>query len=229
MNEFSLPETNSLPLKINGWKMNFLFGSLLGWSMFRGYANFREGISVKEVVFFESPLTLQSTCLLVNWKCTCKCLFIFLGGGFKYFLWRGYLFWNFSCFFLVFFLFFWLWAFGFLAFGFLAFGFLVFWLLASVGFWLLASVGLWPLLAFGFWASVGFWLLASVGLWLLSSVGFCWLLAFGFCWLPFWPLLAYWCWLLLLLLLLSRYMHTSLMGVVLTSPYIPTSTLWLKE
>ena len=27
----------------------------------------------------------------------------------------------------------------------------------------------------------------------------------------------------------SRYMHTSLMGVVLTSPYIPTSTLWLKE
>ena len=35
--------------------------------------------------------------------------------------------------------------------------------------------------------------------------------------------------LLLLLLFVSRYMHTSLMGVVLTSPYIPTSTLWLKE
>ena len=34
----TLPETNSSPLKMDGWKMNFL----LGWPNFRGYVNFRE-------------------------------------------------------------------------------------------------------------------------------------------------------------------------------------------
>ena len=37
-NGITLPETNSSPLKINGWKMNFL----LGWSIFRGYVSFGE-------------------------------------------------------------------------------------------------------------------------------------------------------------------------------------------
>ena len=41
---YTLPETNILPVKTKGWKMNFL----LGWSImsiFRGYVSFREGIS----------------------------------------------------------------------------------------------------------------------------------------------------------------------------------------
>ena len=36
----TLPETNSLPLKMDGWKLNFL----LGRTIFRGYVSFREGI-----------------------------------------------------------------------------------------------------------------------------------------------------------------------------------------
>ena len=35
----TLPETNSSPLKIDGWKTSFL----LGWPIFRGYVSFREG------------------------------------------------------------------------------------------------------------------------------------------------------------------------------------------
>ncbi len=38
----TLPETNSSPLKINGWKMHVL----LGWPIFRGYVSFREGIYI---------------------------------------------------------------------------------------------------------------------------------------------------------------------------------------
>ena len=34
---------------------------------------------------------------------------------------------------------------------------------------------------------------------------------------------------IVVVVVVSRYMHTSLMGVLLASPYIPTCTLWLKE
>ena len=36
--ECTLPETNSSPLKMDGWKMTFL----LGWPIFRGHVSFRE-------------------------------------------------------------------------------------------------------------------------------------------------------------------------------------------
>ncbi len=36
----TLPETNSSPLKIDGWNTTFLLGRLI----FRGYVGFREGI-----------------------------------------------------------------------------------------------------------------------------------------------------------------------------------------
>ena len=36
----TLPETNGLPLKLNGWKMNFL----LRGPILRGYVSFREGV-----------------------------------------------------------------------------------------------------------------------------------------------------------------------------------------
>ena len=36
----TLPETNSLPLKMDGWNTTFL----LGRPIFRGYVSFREGI-----------------------------------------------------------------------------------------------------------------------------------------------------------------------------------------
>ena len=39
-----LSQTNSSPLKTNGWKIAFPF---LGWSIFRGYVRFREGSSSK--------------------------------------------------------------------------------------------------------------------------------------------------------------------------------------
>ena len=35
----TLPETNSSPLKMDGWNTSFL----LGWPIFRGYGSFREG------------------------------------------------------------------------------------------------------------------------------------------------------------------------------------------
>ena len=35
---YTLPETNSSHLKMDGWKMNFL----LGWTIFRCYVSFRE-------------------------------------------------------------------------------------------------------------------------------------------------------------------------------------------
>ena len=38
----TLPETNSSPLKMDGWKMIHL---LSGWPIFRGYVSFREGSS----------------------------------------------------------------------------------------------------------------------------------------------------------------------------------------
>ena len=38
--EVTLPETNSSPLKMDGWNTSFL----LGWPMFRGYVSFRQGI-----------------------------------------------------------------------------------------------------------------------------------------------------------------------------------------
>ncbi len=37
---FTLPETNSSPLKMDGWETSFL----LGWPIFRCYVSFREGI-----------------------------------------------------------------------------------------------------------------------------------------------------------------------------------------
>ena len=39
---YTLPETNSSPLKMDGLKMNLL----LGWPNFRSYVSFREGISI---------------------------------------------------------------------------------------------------------------------------------------------------------------------------------------
>ena len=39
--KFTLPETNSSHLKMDGWKMNFL----LGWPIFRDHVSFRECIS----------------------------------------------------------------------------------------------------------------------------------------------------------------------------------------
>ena len=36
---FTLPETNSSHLRMDGWKISFL----LGWPVFRGYVSFREG------------------------------------------------------------------------------------------------------------------------------------------------------------------------------------------
>ena len=38
-NACTLPETNSSPLKNDGWNASFL----LGWPIFRGYVSFREG------------------------------------------------------------------------------------------------------------------------------------------------------------------------------------------
>ena len=35
---FTLPETNSSPMKIDGWEITFL----LGWPIFRGDVSFRE-------------------------------------------------------------------------------------------------------------------------------------------------------------------------------------------
>ena len=43
----TLPETNSSPLKMDGWNTTFL----LGRPLFRGYVSFREGMSVKMVGF----------------------------------------------------------------------------------------------------------------------------------------------------------------------------------
>ena len=46
----TLPETNSLPLKMDGWNTSFL----LGRPIFRGYVSFREGsYSTISKLFFE--------------------------------------------------------------------------------------------------------------------------------------------------------------------------------
>ena len=42
-NLLTLPETNSLHLKMDGWKTSFL----LGWPIFRYYVSFRECIYIK--------------------------------------------------------------------------------------------------------------------------------------------------------------------------------------
>ena len=48
----TLPETNSSPLKMDGWNTSFL----LGWPIFGGYVSFREGRSI----FFGGDLTIVS-------------------------------------------------------------------------------------------------------------------------------------------------------------------------
>ena len=55
--KFTRPETNSSPLKMDGWKTSFL----LGWPIFRCYVSFREGIPV----FFH-----RISCLSVSGKGT---------------------------------------------------------------------------------------------------------------------------------------------------------------
>ena len=52
----TLPETNSLPLKMDGWNTTFLLGKLI----FRGYVSFREGRFLKDFIsMFKSLYTFQ--------------------------------------------------------------------------------------------------------------------------------------------------------------------------
>jgi len=53
---FALPETNSSPLKINGWKMYFLFaGTKFGYSFRKGKATWKTKISHQLGVSSVSP------------------------------------------------------------------------------------------------------------------------------------------------------------------------------
>ena len=48
----TLPETYRLPLKIDGWKINFV----LGWPIFRDYVSFRKCVLIKDVRLWWSLL-----------------------------------------------------------------------------------------------------------------------------------------------------------------------------
>ena len=53
----TLPETNSSPLKMDGWNTTFLLGSLI----FRGHVSFREGSGIFINPTFYPSIPFQST------------------------------------------------------------------------------------------------------------------------------------------------------------------------
>ena len=53
---FTLPETNSSPLKMDGWNTSFL----LGWPIFRCYVSFREGTIIFVDMSFLKETNLPS-------------------------------------------------------------------------------------------------------------------------------------------------------------------------
>ena len=66
---YTLPETNSSPLKMDGWNTTFL----LGWPIFRGYVSFREGRVVIVIL-----MVLTEECR-IYWTCLVWELFAIIG------------------------------------------------------------------------------------------------------------------------------------------------------